>query len=253
MDIISYSKIKKLLGIVELKADKGKPNGYASLDATGNVPASQLANASGGGGVKNNYNATIDPTVNDDSEDGYSVRSTWINITLDTAYVCLDTTTGAAKWEKISGLASHEDKKMPHDNIPYANIYLSAHKSIPNNETTKIAFNATRKDNDVMADLANHQFIIKTAGTYLLYGMVSFAINATGTRSASLFKNSILCTGNALVSVNGATTLPFLMSTPLAVNDTLDIRVHQQSGTELTLQGIGNGSRTYVSILRIGD
>ena len=56
---------------------------------------------------QNNFAATANATVNDDSSAGYGVGSTWINVALDTAYVCLDATVGAAVWELISGLATH--------------------------------------------------------------------------------------------------------------------------------------------------
>jgi hypothetical protein len=47
------------------------------------------------------YNATVAPTVNDDSADGYSVGSYWYDTTNDRAYVCLDATAGAAVWVRI--------------------------------------------------------------------------------------------------------------------------------------------------------
>jgi len=56
---------------------------------------------------QNNFAATANATVNDDSSAGYGVGSTWINVALDTAYVCLDAAVGAAVWELISGLAAH--------------------------------------------------------------------------------------------------------------------------------------------------
>lgn len=47
---------------------------------------------------KNNYAATAAPTTGDDSGDGYSVGSRWIDTTNDLSYVCLDATLGAAVW-----------------------------------------------------------------------------------------------------------------------------------------------------------
>ncbi len=60
---------------------------------------------------KNNFAATANATVNDDSSSGYGVGSTWINTTDDNAYVCLDATAGAAVWEKVSGLTAHLAEK----------------------------------------------------------------------------------------------------------------------------------------------
>jgi hypothetical protein len=49
------------------------------------------------------YDATVAPGVGDDSADGYSVGSVWIDVTNDKAYVCLDATVGAAVWQEIGG------------------------------------------------------------------------------------------------------------------------------------------------------
>jgi hypothetical protein len=53
--------------------------------------------------VKNNYSATSAPTAGDDSGDGYSVGSIWIDVSADDAYICLDASSGAAIWEQIDG------------------------------------------------------------------------------------------------------------------------------------------------------
>ena len=47
----------------------------------------------------NNYSATTAPTVNEDSGDGYSVGSVWVDVNNDTLYTCLDSTVGAAVWK----------------------------------------------------------------------------------------------------------------------------------------------------------
>lgn len=49
-------------------------------------------------GLQNNYNATTNPTVTDDTNAGYSVGSVWINVTADEAYRCVDAAAGAAVW-----------------------------------------------------------------------------------------------------------------------------------------------------------
>lgn len=49
-----------------------------------------------------NLTATTDPTVNDDSSEGYSVKSYWFNQVSEETFVLLDATVGAAKWVKTS-------------------------------------------------------------------------------------------------------------------------------------------------------
>lgn len=48
------------------------------------------------------YDATGAPGVGDDSADGYTVGSLWVNVTADDAYICCDATAGAAVWKKVS-------------------------------------------------------------------------------------------------------------------------------------------------------
>jgi hypothetical protein len=45
-----------------------------------------------------NFNATTDPTASDDSTQGYSVGSVWINTSTDEAYRLVDDTAGSAVW-----------------------------------------------------------------------------------------------------------------------------------------------------------
>lgn len=53
--------------------------------------------------VLNKYDATVAPTANEDSGDGYSVGSVWIDVTADTPYILVDATVAAAVWVDISG------------------------------------------------------------------------------------------------------------------------------------------------------
>jgi hypothetical protein len=48
------------------------------------------------------YNATVDPTINDDSGDGYGTGSKWLNTVSDEWFICSDATLGAAVWETLS-------------------------------------------------------------------------------------------------------------------------------------------------------
>lgn len=52
--------------------------------------------------ILNKLDATEAPGVGDDSADGYSVGSRWLDVTNDKAYVCLDATEGAAVWTETT-------------------------------------------------------------------------------------------------------------------------------------------------------
>ena len=52
-------------------------------------------------GALNNTTATTNPGTGDDEDDGYAVGSVWTNVTLDTAFICVDASSGAAVWISI--------------------------------------------------------------------------------------------------------------------------------------------------------
>lgn len=62
----------------------------------------QVFTAAGGSVPIDNYAATGAPGTGDDSADGYSVGSVWIDVTGDDAYICLDSTAGSAAWKKTT-------------------------------------------------------------------------------------------------------------------------------------------------------
>jgi hypothetical protein len=55
---------------------------------------------------RSNRNASVDPTANDDSGEGYAVGSYWINVTADRAYVLVDATVASAVWVQIGAAGS---------------------------------------------------------------------------------------------------------------------------------------------------
>ena len=55
------------------------------------------------GNVLNKFDATSAPTAGDDSADGYSVGSVWIDVSANKAHTCVDATAGAAIWNEAGG------------------------------------------------------------------------------------------------------------------------------------------------------
>ncbi len=51
---------------------------------------------------KSNLSAAVAPTINDDSGDGYSIGSFWVDTATDTGYMLMDATVGAAVWKQIT-------------------------------------------------------------------------------------------------------------------------------------------------------
>lgn len=108
--LATATQITKLDGI-EASADVTDATNVA---AAGAIMDSDISQAEGfmrktGSGtyeaIKSNLNASVAPTANEDSGDGYAVGSLWLDTTADKAYICLDATVSAAVWRDISTLA----------------------------------------------------------------------------------------------------------------------------------------------------
>ena len=58
---------------------------------------------------KNNLAGTVAPVVTDDADSGYEILSVWADVTADAAYICVDSSAGAAVWLNISssGVSDH--------------------------------------------------------------------------------------------------------------------------------------------------
>ena len=75
----------------------------ASIDSDGdanfnNAPSAKLSTVS-----LNKLDGTAAPTVNEDTGDGYSPGSVWVDVTNDKSYICQDATSAAAVWTEITG------------------------------------------------------------------------------------------------------------------------------------------------------
>ena len=79
-----------------------KPTTYAQpiYIKINNTTAVKLSQA-GFVGPLNNYEAATPPLVTDDETKGYGVGSNWIDRATNTAYICLNPTTGNANWQKL--------------------------------------------------------------------------------------------------------------------------------------------------------
>lgn len=48
------------------------------------------------------FSRQVDPTSNDDANDGIQVGDIWVNEATDTAFICVDSSPGAAQWDNVS-------------------------------------------------------------------------------------------------------------------------------------------------------
>ena len=75
--------------------------GFVCVDDTATA-AVWTSTTTSGGGIQNNFTATVDPVSTDDSAAGYEVGSQWVNVTSNTGFVCVDDTATAAVWTSIT-------------------------------------------------------------------------------------------------------------------------------------------------------
>ncbi len=92
---------------IQIDSESVADGEYARFTASGleSRSTSEVKSDIGLGNVVNilcKYDATVEPTVENDIDEGYSVGSYWHDITNDKAYVCLDNTDGAAVWTEIT-------------------------------------------------------------------------------------------------------------------------------------------------------
>ncbi len=83
--------------------------------------------------VLNEFDKANDPTINDDSGNGYSKGSIWLNTYANKVFQCLDNTAGAAIWAQIYPITDIEDaihaadsKTTPHDDDEFGIVDTEA-------------------------------------------------------------------------------------------------------------------------------
>jgi hypothetical protein len=95
--------------------------------------------------AKQNIAATAAPTSSDDSADGYSIGSIWIDISADKGYMCVDATAGASVWKEVASATGAGDVLGPAssttnelvrwadatgDNIKTSSVYITNNKEL---------------------------------------------------------------------------------------------------------------------------
>lgn len=110
-------------------------NSEAQLALARGGTGANLSSASNGAVVKNGttlttrldkLDATTAPTVNDDSGDGYSIGSQWIDVTNDKAYVCVDASVGAAVWVEAGGSGISTPVSVPNGGTGKTSVTTNA-------------------------------------------------------------------------------------------------------------------------------
>jgi hypothetical protein len=76
-------------------------------DLTGNIALTKAdVGLSDVANIKDNLAATVAPTVSNDTSEGFSPGSRWIDVVGEKVYICVDESSGAAVWKEVSNLAA---------------------------------------------------------------------------------------------------------------------------------------------------
>ena len=128
----------------QLLAAFNATTGHGHTGGTGDSPKIPLATSvsgylpsvNGGTGGKNNF-SNSSPTVTDDSGDGYSVGSLWINTTTKRIFICTSNTSNAALWYELvanTGTAlapqTHNTVDIGTNAIRYKDFFLAGNADI---------------------------------------------------------------------------------------------------------------------------
>lgn len=141
-------------------------------------------------------------------------------------------------------------------NPPRAKIKATSAVSVPNNAVTSISADTTDFDSDTMADLANAQLVVHTAGIYMVSAQIAWTANATGYRGALLYGGNPLgpsiFASQYAISTGAATvtTVQVVGVLQCAVGDVLQLRGIQTSGS--ALNATNTNASLWIEAHRIG-
>jgi hypothetical protein len=88
--------------------------------------------------AKHNLNASVAPTVSNDSSQGYSVASMWIDTTGNKAYICVDNAVGGAIWIEMGGSGGGGGTAYPY-------AIVGEPSGFTNPKLIDVAYNPTNK------------------------------------------------------------------------------------------------------------
>jgi len=189
--------------------------------------------------IKNNYIATTDPTVNDDSSEGYEVGSEWINLTGDSFWKLVDDTEGAAIWVD----ASVSDNMYTSDGT----IADNPRTATINNDAELVFQRSAGVITSEMiriADNASSQRTLVVQGSPNTTGIPVFqAENTSGIGYAARFNS--LVAGNQVIQADGRS------SSTSSADEVASFTMYQSTGPGVVGQGAyitlgarGGGSNT---------
>lgn len=131
-----------------------------------------------------------------------------------------------------------------------ANIYRSSAQSFTNGATIKVNLDSVGTDKSGMFDVANNRVLIRVAGTYEVFGQVTFATNSTNDRIGAIYKNGVdVVNASMKASSSIQTTIPVKTTLDLISGDYIELHALQNSGSTINVNGASN--LTFLTVTRI--
>lgn len=143
--------------------------------ATGNAPTIQ-------GSIKHNMEASTDPNVDDDSSEGYTKGSIWVNNNTKISYICIDSTDGNAQWDQINNPMG--------DNSDYLTLTNTTDQfDIDDSDWHSLSFDTQEKiDSAYSHTSGTDEITINTTGTYIIQATTSTDVVTGTNRTNTQFK-----------------------------------------------------------------
>lgn len=242
------------------------------------VPPFQMGSFAGAGAACQISNLSIDSTQNADVTDLVQVVRGALQIAQLSAVgfasflasrslIRIEATVnqGAVKVGRVnsnSGVATFSDaRSSPTATFslnPRARVARNAAYNVPNAAWTKLPFDTAEYDYDTLFDAANNQLKCKSPGPYRLVANVHFDVSNLGNyRSAVIFVNAAAVVAIASGLPHAVAPARFSLSADvdLALNDTVEVRLYQDTGGVLALitavnLGVGARNVNWLSAVR---
>lgn len=135
---------------------------------------------------------------------------------------------------------------------PRCKLVAAANQSVNSGSSTTVDFAGSTPvyDTNAMADIANDQIVVRTAGWYRISARTVWASNSSGYRSLVVQRNAAeFVVDDYRAAAPGQVTIATVTSEPilLAVNDTIRLLGVQTSGAALNLTS-ANGAARYSNL-----